>query len=157
MMKRILAIVRILVGALFVMVSIMKFRNADFFEPGGLARELTQNGVAFPFYQSILDRYIFPHATVFASLVAAGELIVGLSFLLGAFTNLFSLVAIFMILNFCMAVCYGNIGSLVGHLVFIGVVGLLGVYSAGRTWGVDASLARRLSSRPVFFPYRKQR
>lgn len=157
MMKRILAIVRILFGALLVSVSIKKFGDAGFFEPEGLARELSQNGVAFPFYQAILDRYIFPHATVFAFLVAAGELIVGLSFLLGAFTNLFSVVAIFMILNFCMAVCYGNIGSLIGHLVFIGVVGLLGVYSAGSVWGVDASLARRLSSHLVFFPYQKQR
>lgn len=157
MMKRILAIVRILAGALLVSLSIKKFLDAGFFEPEGLARELSQNGTAFPFYQAILDRYIFPRATVFAFLVAAGELIVGLSFLLGAFTNLFSVVAVFMILNFCLAVCYGNIGSLIGHLVFIGVVGLISVYSAGTTWGVDASLARRLSSRLVFFPYRKQR
>ena len=156
MTRRILAIVRILVGALFISVSIKKFGDAGFFEPEGLARELSQNGVAFPFYQAILDRYIFPHATVFSYLVATGELIVGLSFVLGAFTNLFSLVAVFMILNFSMAVCYGNIGSLIGHLVLMGVVGLLGVYSAGRTWGLDAFLARRLSPRLVFFPFSKR-
>ena len=157
MMKRILAVVRILVGALFLSVSIKKFGDAGFFEPEGLARELSQNGIAFPFYQAILDRYILPHATVFSYLVATGELIVGLSFLLGAFTNLFSLVAIFMILNFSMAVCYGNIGSLIGHLVLIGVVALLGIYSAGSVWGLDSSLARRLSPRVVFFPYRRER
>src|SRR6185503_3465644 len=80
MMKRILAVVRILVGALFLSVSIKKFGDAGFFEPEGLARELSQNGIAFPFYQAILDRYILPHATVFSYLVATGELIVGLSF-----------------------------------------------------------------------------
>lgn len=155
-MNRILAVLRILVGALFISVSIQKFGNPGFFESEGLARELAENGAAFPFYQAILDRCILPNAGVFAFLVAAGELIVGLSFVLGAFTNLFSLAAIFMVLNFCMAVCYGHIGSLMGHLVLIGVVALLGVYSAGNTWGVDGFLARRLSSRLVFFPYRRR-
>ena len=157
MMRRILAIVRMLVGALLITLSIQKFGNAGFFEPDNLARELSQNGMAFPFYQDILDRFILPNAPVFALLVAAGELVVGVSFLLGAFTNMFSVVGTFMVLNITLAVCYGNVGGLIGHLVFLVVVGLLGVYSTGNTWGLDASLARRLSTRLVYFPYRTQR
>lgn len=157
MTRRILAIIRMLVGVLLVAVSIQKFGNAGFFEPVGLARELSENGMAFPFYQALLDRFILPNATVFAYLVAAGELIVGVSFLLGAFTNIFSVAATFMVLNFTLAVCYQNTSGLIGHLVFLVIVGVLGVYSTGATWGLDPFLARRLSTRLVYFPYGARR
>lgn len=157
MRRRILAILRILVGLLLVDLAFKKWIDPNFFQVEGFAEELTRHGEAFPFYQSILNSYILPHARAFAILSALGESVVGLSLVFGAFTNPISIIGMFMILNFCLATCYGQLGSLIGHVVFICLVGLFGFNSAGRTWGADGYLARMLSPRLVVFPYRRER
>ena len=153
MKRKILAILRILVGLLLVDIAFKKWIDPSFLQKEGFVAELVRHGKAFPFYQSLLDSYIFPHARTFAFLSAFGESVLGLSLLFGAFTNPISIIGMFMILNFCLATCYGQPASLIGHIVFIGLIGLFGVFSAGSRWGVDAFLARVMSPRLVFFPY----
>ena len=153
MKRRILAILRMLVGLLLVDIAFKKWIDPNFFQAEGFMAELVRHGTAYPFYQSLLDSYIFPHARMFAILAALGESVVGLSLLFGAFTNPISIIGVFMILNFCFATCFGRPGSLIGHIVFICLVGLFGVYSAGKTWGLDPLLIRIFSPRLVLFPY----
>ena len=153
MKRRILALLRILIGLLLVDIAYKKWVDPSFFQTEGFIAELVRHGTAFPFYQGLLESYVFPHARTFAILAALGESVVGLSLLFGAFTNAISIVGALMIVNFCLATCYGRPASLIGHIVFIGLIGLFGVFSAGSTWGVDAVLARVMSSRLVFFPY----
>jgi uncharacterized membrane protein YphA (DoxX/SURF4 family) len=155
MKTKILPILRILIGLLLVDIAFKKWIDPNFFQAEGFMAELVRHGKAYPFYQSLLDSYVFPHAKIFAILAALGESVVGLSLLFGAFTNPISIIGVFMILNFCLATCYGRPGSLIGHIVFIGLVGLCGACSAGSTWGADFFLARVMSPRLVFFPYYK--
>src|SRR6266545_5385011 len=99
MKRKILAVLRILVGLLLVDIAFKKWIDPQFFQEEGFVAELVRHGTAFPFYQSLLDTYIFPHARMFAFLTAFGESVLGLSLLLGAFTNPMSIIGIFMILN----------------------------------------------------------
>jgi uncharacterized membrane protein YphA (DoxX/SURF4 family) len=156
MKTKILAILRILVGLLLVDIAVKKWIDPNFFHTEGFIAELVRHGRAYPFYQSLLVSYVFPHAKMFAILAALGESVVGLSLLLGAFTNPLSIIGVFMILNFCLATSYGRPGNLIGHMVFIGLVGLFGACSAGRTWGADLFFARVMSPRLVFFPYHRR-
>ena len=157
MMRRLLAVLRILLGLLLISASIKKWRNPAYFQLEGFANILAQKGAPFPFYKALLDSYIFPHTMTFATLAAIVESAVAVSFLLGAFTTLASIAGMLMILNFCLATCYGKPGGVIGHLFLIGLMGIVGFYSAGRTWGADAYLARVVSPRLVFFPFNRKR
>lgn len=153
MILKLMAVLRILIGLLLVSASIKKWSNPAYFQVDGFASILAQKGAPFPFYKELLDNYIFPHTTTFATLAALGESIVGLSFIIGAFTNPVSIAGMIMILNFCLATSYGRPDKIAGHLFLIGLIGIVGFYSAGGAWGADRFLARKLWPRLVFFPY----
>ncbi|HKA19634.1 MAG TPA: DoxX family membrane protein [Blastocatellia bacterium] len=153
MLLKALAVLRILIGLLLISASIKKWSNPAFFQLDGFANILAQKGAPFPFYKALLDNYIFPNTTTFATLAALGESIIGLSFVIGAFTNPVSIAGMIMILNFCLATCYGRPDKIAGHLFLIGLTGLVGFYSAGSAWGADHFLANKPWSRLVFFPY----
>jgi len=152
--KKMLAILRILVGLLLLNLAFKKWRDPDFFQIAGFAKEVARHGVPFPFYGEFLTGFIFPHARLFAILSALGETAVGLSLVLGAFTNPMSILGMLMVANFALATTYDRPGTAVGNLVFVLLIGLFGICSIGATWGLDAFLARMLPARLVFFPYR---
>ena len=153
MMRRLLAVLRILIGLLLIYTSIKKWRNPAYFQAEGFANILAQKGAPFPFYKVLLDSYVFPHTMAFATLAAVVESTVGGSFLLGAFTTPASIAGMVMIANFDLATSYGNPGNIAGHLFLIGLMALVGFTFAGRTWGADALLARAISPRLLFFPF----
>jgi uncharacterized membrane protein YphA (DoxX/SURF4 family) len=73
----------------------------------------------------------------------AGELVAGLSLLLGIGTRLGAAVAMFLFLNFMLAKgrLFWSPDSEDAAVFFSALVVLLG--AAGRVWGVDAYLAKR--------------
>jgi uncharacterized membrane protein YphA (DoxX/SURF4 family) len=156
MAKKLLAVLRILVGLLLLNLAFKKWRDPAFFQFAGFAKEVARHGAPFPFYVGFLTDFVFNHARIFAILSALGETTVGLSLVLGAFTNPMSIVGIFMVANFALATTYDRPGTAVGNLVFIVLIGLFGIYSSGRTWGLDQFLARVLPARFVFMPYRNR-
>jgi thiosulfate dehydrogenase [quinone] large subunit len=100
------------------------------------------------FYRPFLERVVIPHSHAFALAVAWGEALLGISLLLGAFTNLASLLGILLMVNLYLAsgsweaLLYGT-----QCLVFL-------CFSAGSRWGLDPLLARLLPERMVYFPAR---
>jgi len=116
----------------------------------GMAEALQKmaDGSAFSFYRPFLEHVAIPHASVFALAVGWGETLLGASLLLGAFTNIASLLGILMMLNLYLAsgsfeaILYG-----VFCLMFLRI-------SAGSRWGLDSLLARFLPERVVYFPTR---
>lgn len=99
-------------------------------------------------YKHFLDQVVIPHATFFSYLVMAGELIAGLSLLLGLGTRLGAAIAMFLFLNFMFSKgrLFWSPDSEDAAVFFSALVCLLG--AAGRVWGIDAYLARRW---PRFF------
>jgi uncharacterized membrane protein YphA (DoxX/SURF4 family) len=143
------ALARIIAGWVFIRYGwIDKLQDESFVT--GLAdtlRKMAQSSAPH-FYRPFLEQIVIPHAPWFALALAWGEALLGVSLLLGAFTNLASLLGIFLMANLYLAsgsweaVLYGSL-----CLVFLRL-------SAGSRWGLDPFLAKLLPERLVYFPTR---
>ena len=83
---RALAGLRIAVGCLFLIFGQYKVFGTQFTLHGGFQwwiNKFLQDGVAYPFIVPVLKRFVLPHATAMAFLVAYGELAIGLALVLG--------------------------------------------------------------------------
>jgi len=84
--------VRVLIGAVWLNGGLEKVLNPDF--PGQFATSLQAGGFisqAPPFFQAFMRGYVVPNAEVFAQLMRAGELTLGIALVLGLLTNLAAL------------------------------------------------------------------
>jgi len=101
-------------------------------------------------YKYFLAQVVIPHATLFSYLIMAGELIAGLSLLLGIGTRAGAAIAMFLFLNFLFSKgrIFWSPDSEDAAVFFSALVCLLG--AAGRVWGVDAYLARRWPRVPLW-------
>ena len=95
------------------------------------------------FYQTFLQQVVIPHATLFSYLIMTGELIAGLSLLLGLCTRLGAVIAMFLFLNYMFSKgrWFWSPDSEDAAVFFSALVCCLG--AAGRVYGLDAYLARR--------------
>ena len=152
--RRPLAIARILLGILFVVKGAEKLANLDFIY-GGLMLALEEAGRPFPFYESVLVNYVDAHQMFFTYLVVLGQLLLGLSFATGAFVSLSSAAGAFMLLNIALATSYGAPGRLAAYVAGAAVLVLMGRLGAGLTWGVDRWLVKRSRSTLVLLPLRR--
>jgi len=83
---RALAGLRIAVGCLFLIFGQYKVFGTQFTLHGGFQwwiNKFLQDGAAYPFIVPVLKRFVLPHATAMAFLVAYGELAIGLALVLG--------------------------------------------------------------------------
>jgi uncharacterized membrane protein YphA (DoxX/SURF4 family) len=93
-------------------------------------------------YSSFLGAVVLPHATLFAALVALGELGVSISLLAGVATRLGAAVGILLTTNYVLlnGTGFSDVSNdralLVGFLVVL-------LAASGRTCGVDMYLAKR--------------
>src|ERR1700758_2239511 len=90
--SRALAVLRISVGALFLIFGEYKVFGTQFTLHGGFQfwiNRFLSNG-AYPFMVPVLRGFVLPHATPIAFLVAYGELAIGLSLVSGVLTRLAS-------------------------------------------------------------------
>ncbi len=81
-----LAGLRIAVGCLFLVFAQYKVLGTQFTLHGGFQswiNKFLQEGAAYPFMVPVLKRFVLPHATAIAFLVAYGELAIGLALVLG--------------------------------------------------------------------------
>ena len=153
-LRRPLAIARILLGILFVVKGVEKLSNLDFIY-GGLMLALDAAGRPFPFYEVVLTNYVDAHQTIFTYLVVGGQLLLGLSFATGAFISLSSAAGAFMMLNIALATSYGSPARLATYLAGAAVLVLMGRLGAGLTWGVDGWVVNRSRSTLVLLPLRR--
>jgi uncharacterized membrane protein YphA (DoxX/SURF4 family) len=142
-----LAILRIYVGAFWLMHGIPKFTHSqDFMPPSGMMMQFVNNAVAntHGWYQSFLTSVVLPNASIFAELVRVGEVVTGCLLFLGFFTRFGALVGMVLALNYLSAK-----GGLAHLSVWSGLDSAAFVMSAvnfvlptGLVLGVDALLAR---------------
>jgi uncharacterized membrane protein YphA (DoxX/SURF4 family) len=146
-----LALVRILTGAIWIAHGVSKFTDAAAFMPpsgamsGFLQKALTTSTGG---YHTFLMSTVIPNINLFAELVRLGEVLVGVSLILGAATRLGGLVGVVLAVNYMLAK-----GDVLTSVTLQGLDFTILVLSAvhlvlptGRSLGVDALFIR--SRRP---------
>lgn len=144
-----LVLLRIYLGVIFLVAAWPKLR-VDF--TPGLTRFLEQVALehGHPFYQEFVRRVVLPHASLFAALVTWGELLVGLTLVLGLMTRLSAAVALLLVVNYMLAkgAWFWTPSSNDAAFAAISLALLIG--AAGRTFGLDALLAQRWPRSPLW-------
>lgn len=100
---------------------------------------------SWPFWRSFLESTVLPHASLFAWVVAAGELVLGLALLLGLWTRIASIAGALLMLTILLGQSYPGPKASWDQCVTAGLTTkfalllllLLAAADAGRTWGMD--------------------
>ena len=144
-----LAFLRVYLGVLFVLASVPKLRG-DFAATlsGFLSQVALTKGHGF--YRDFVQQAVLPNVGLFARLVSWGELLVGVSLVLGLATRLSATVAFVLLMNYMLAkgAWFWYPSSNDAALAAIAVAVIIG--AAGRTFGVDVILARRWPRSPFW-------
>ncbi len=147
-----LAVVRALTGAIWLVHAAPKFINAPaFLPPAGIFATYLQNGIAKtagPYHNFMLN-VVQPNAAIFAQLVRFGEVLVGISLVLGLFSRLGAFFGVLLPLNYMAARgalwTVNGWGSIDACLALLSAISL--VLPTGRVGGIDG--LRAASRRPV--------
>jgi uncharacterized membrane protein YphA (DoxX/SURF4 family) len=150
---RAFSILRILIGAAFLFVGIQKLGDPEFLY-GGLMHTLEGLGQPWPFYQGFLTRYVELHQTFFTFAFSCGEILLGVSFLLGAFVSISSVGGVVLLVNVALATSYAAPERLAAHLCGAALLLLMGRMGVGLCWGLDGWLVDRVAPVAVLFPLR---
>ncbi len=97
------------------------------------------NGSSLLFYQAFLDSFIVPIAGPFAAFQMVAEFLIGLGLLVGLFTRLFGLMAMFFFANLFFSYFGGHEWIWTYVLLFMSALTIT-VGAAGRRWGIDSRL-----------------
>lgn len=142
---RALALMRMGFGAYFIVTAYDKTVHGWLSDGQPLARFVTpQLGHAEPWYRDLLQTTVLPHVGLFAQLVTLGEWTAGLCLLLGLFTPIGALVAIWLNCNYMLLKGLPNAAGSVDRLFVLGSLMFL-MSAAGLVWGLDGLLWRRAS------------
>lgn len=99
----VLAIVRVLTGAIWLVHAVPKFlQSAQFMPPNGIFGTYMQQGAARttgPLRDFIAD-VVQPNAAIFAELLRLGEVLVGIALVFGLFTRLGALIGVVISLSY---------------------------------------------------------
>lgn len=95
------------------------------------------------FYQTFIQQFVIPNAELFSYLIMIGEVVAGVCLLLGLFTRVGAVVAMFLFLNYMFSKgrWFWSPDSEDAAVFFSALVCCIG--AAGRVWGIDGYLARR--------------
>jgi uncharacterized membrane protein YphA (DoxX/SURF4 family) len=143
-----LAIVRILTGFMWLSHGIPKFtQSVQFMPPSGTMADYVTRGLqtSTGVYHDFLANVVQPNLPLFAELVRLGEVVVGISLVLGALSRLGGLIGIVLTLNYIAArghmLSSSTLQSLDFGLLVLSLICL--VLPTGRALGVDALFSRR--------------
>ena len=143
--------VRVLVGALWLNGGIEKLLNpdlprqfADTLEVGGFVSQ------APPFFRDFMQSTVVPNAELFAQLVRAGELTVGVALILGFLTNLAAVGSVALSILILLSGGGVRLGTGLGAPEFVTINVLVALISlvilfsrAAKQVSLDSGLARR--------------
>lgn len=144
-----LVILRIYMGVIFLLAVWPKLQGD--FTPGltgFLEKVALEKGHLF--YQEFVQRVVLPNAPLFAALITWGELFVGTTLILGLATRFAAAAALLLTVNYMFAkgAWFWSPSSNDAALAAISLALLVG--AAGRTFGVDALLAKRWPRSPFW-------
>lgn len=152
--RRIAALVRMALGGGSLFLGVTHLLDSGFLY-GGLMHHLAEAGKPFPFYERFLRRFVELQQEEYAYAVAAGEMLVGLSLLLGAWVSAGVLGGIFLVVNLALATTWGNWPLLAAHMGLLALLVALGCCGAGLTWGCDGWLVSHVNEKLLLFPWRR--
>lgn len=109
--------------------------------PQIISRQMAENPIGW--YREFVAGTVLPHAATFAVLTAWGEALTGLSLMLGLFSGLGSLGALFLSLNYALATWHMSAASQGFHYLLIVVSLVLLLARSGRAGGMDGWIAWR--------------
>ena len=149
--RRVLALVRVAVGVMFLFFAEYKIVGSDFVH-GGFQKYVgtyVDQHQAVSWVRPMLTGWVLPHPYLWARVVAWSELLIGISLVLGWFVRLSSLGGIALMLAITFSSWYepghgvpywhylgahlDNIPLAMLFLVFL-------VFNAGKTWGADGGI-----------------
>jgi uncharacterized membrane protein YphA (DoxX/SURF4 family) len=99
------------------------------------------NGSSLLVYKQYLDMAVGPVAGPFATFQMIAELVMGVALLLGFFTRLFGLAAMFFFTNLFLSYFGGHEWIWTYVLLFMAALTIT-IGAAGRKWGIDSRLYR---------------
>jgi thiosulfate dehydrogenase [quinone] large subunit len=149
-----LAFVRILTGAIWLIHAVPKFLHPEtFLPPSGFFADFLQKGIASttgPYHDFMLS-VVSPNAIVIANFVRFGELLVGISLVLGLFSRLGGLFGVVLPLNYMAGrgalMTLSGWGTLDAALALLSAISL--VLPTGRIAGFDGLRTPRAPARPT--------
>jgi uncharacterized membrane protein YphA (DoxX/SURF4 family) len=112
------------------------------FQPKRVAEFAADNPVAW--YKEFLQETVLPHAKLFATLQACGEVVVGIGLVLGLFTGLAALIGFVLSVNYGLATQWMSFGQQGFHVLLITSMVIFLMTGAGRQWGLDQVLPSRM-------------
>lgn len=149
-----LSLFRLFSGVFWLAHGVPKFlMGAKFLPPTGFMEQFLQSAVqkSPTFYQSFLSYDVIPHPGIFAEFVRLGEVLVGLSLLLGFLSRLGGLGGMFLAANYFLAnggwADYPSLGSLDAAAFAISMVHF--VLPTGRVLGIDGLLKKARRDKPI--------
>lgn len=119
--------------------------SAEFIFGNGLVERINEGFIHTainPGMVSFLTGTVIPHASVFAFMLALGEVAAGFSFLLGLFTRLGGVIAVLhSVVNILVLWNAGPEATGQNYLLIITALTLT-LSGAGRTWGLDGMIIK---------------
>ena len=112
------------------------------FHPKRVAEFAADNPVEW--YKAFLQGTVLPHAKLFATLQAYGEVVVGLGLLLGLCTGLTAVIGLVLSLNYGLATQWMSFGQQGFHVMLITSMLIFLATGAGRRLGFDRLLRARV-------------
>jgi len=143
--------VRVLIGAVWLNGGLEKLLNPGF--PRQFAVSLQAGGFvsqAPPFFQDFMKGYVVPNAEIFAQLMRAGELTLGIALVLGLLTNLAAIGSVALSAVILLSQGGVGLGTGLGAPEFLTVNVLVALISVvillspnAKSLSVDSRIARR--------------
>ena len=138
-----IVVLRVFTGVFFAWHGFGKLRR-DNFADGMVGFLQAQTESSFAFYRPFIDNVVIPNKAVFASLVAWGELAVGLAMILGLATRYAAAAGALLVLNFWFAKGTSLLAGTNHDVLWLVVFVVLGFTPAGRIAGLDDGLSDKL-------------
>ena len=157
--------VRVLIGAVCLNGGLEKLLNPDC--PRQFADSLAAGGFvsqAPPFFRGFMEGTVVPNAELFAQLMRAGELTLGIALILGLLTNLAAVGSVLLSLTIMLS--QGGVGLGLGlgtpefltMNVLIALVSLVILFSpAAKVFSLDSRLAKRSPGLSALLTNRRRR
>jgi thiosulfate dehydrogenase (quinone) large subunit len=146
-----MVLVRILIGAVWLNGGVEKVLNPEF--PRQFAASLEAGGFvsqAPPFFQDFMKGYVVPNAELFAQLMRAGELTLGLALVFGLLTNLAAIGSVLLSAVILLSQGGVRLGTGLGSPEFLTINVIVALISIvillspnAKNFSVDSRLAER--------------
>ena len=146
--RRVLALVRVSVGVIFLFFAEYKIVGSEFVHgrfQKYIGTYVDQHQVV-GWLRPILTRYVLPHPFLWARVVAWGELLIGISLVLGWWVRLSSVFGILYMFALACSTWFAPghnapywryLGNNLDHIPLLMLFLIFFVFRAGSTWGLD--------------------